>query len=156
MATKNRLEKTIAGATRIAAAVTVLSAGGALLLLYILLRRASPITLMWWAGIATMLCPTLFLIGLAMGAYGARREIAGIKAGLNEVVNAANKMVDLRGQAATKFGKVNRAGVQSSQQQPAQHQLDLSPLDDGPEFMVDEFQVGGSDGNTGDRRTIQA
>ena len=160
MTTKNRMQNTIAGVTKIAAAVTVLSAGGGLLLLYILVRRASQPTLMWWAAIATLLCPTLFVVGLLMGAYGARREIAGIKAGFTEVVHAANKTLDLRGQAASQLVRVGRQPGQTQQNQtPGQSQLDLSPLDEGPDFEVEEFAIGGGAGGheqMGSRRTIQA
>jgi len=119
-------------------------------LLYYALKQSTPTTLRWWAGIATLLCPLGFVFGLGLGTYGARREIAGIETGLGTVVKAAGNIVDLRGQAAASIRKGASPPAPPPPTQP-QRQLDLSVLDDGPEFEIDEFDI-----STSGQGTIQA
>jgi len=56
--------------------------------------------LRWWAGIATLVAivgiPAAFILGL----YGSRERMAGMTIGVNQIVGAAGKVIDLRGQAA--------------------------------------------------------
>jgi hypothetical protein len=150
------MKKTRESVIPIAIIIMIISAGVLLGVLYYLLKQSTPETLRWWAGISTLLCPGSFVIGLFLGTYGARREIAGIRTGLGEVVKAAGSIVDLRGQAAASIRKGATTPVPTQEQLAAmarQRSLDLSPVDEGPEFEIDEFDIG-SDGMGS--RAIQA
>ncbi len=64
-----------------------------LVLLVYALLKASPTTLRWWAGLATVAVPVVGFLGWWLGAREARARVAGIEQGIEHVAKAAAETV---------------------------------------------------------------